>query len=247
MSSNLRIHIVPIGFEFRRVTEPIIKMQADKAYLITFRKNDSASKFFSEIKRELNEKFRHIKIEEVFIDIWDLHACIEKFREIILSEKRNHVYINVSTGTKITSIAGMLSCMLWGAIPYYAPVSYPHPKKVKIPTEHVLDSEILPVYDINKPKNEYMKILNLMKTNEGKLRKSKMILELENMKILRTKDEEGNELTGPAKHSQLRALLDPMEKVWHYVKVESSGRRSEVILTEQGETALKIFGCEDMN
>jgi len=43
------------------------------------------------------------------------------------------------------------------------------------------------------------------------------------------------------KHSQLRAILNPLEKVWGYVKVEYSGR-SEVILTEQGKAALRIFG-----
>src|SRR3989344_5218468 len=106
MSVNLRIHIAPVGFEFLRVTEPLIRMQADKVYLITYEKDDKAAKFFSQIKKELGQKYRHIKVEEVFVDIWNLYDCIEKFREIILSEKNNHVYINVSTGTKITAIAG---------------------------------------------------------------------------------------------------------------------------------------------
>lgn len=97
-----------------------------------------------------------------FLDIWNLYECIEKFREIILDEKGNHVYINVSTGTKITAIAGMLSCMLWDAYPYYAPVSYPTKETKILPTEHVQDSDILPVYDIKKPKSEFMLILSLL-------------------------------------------------------------------------------------
>src|SRR5579864_6987817 len=146
MSGNLRIHIVPVGFEFLRVTEPLIRMQADKVYLVTYQEDDNATKFFAKIKKELSQKYRHIKVEEVFIDIWDLYECIQKFREIILLEKGNHVYINVSTGTKITAIAGMLSCMLWDAVPYYAPVRYPSSQEIEMPTEQVLDPESLPVY-----------------------------------------------------------------------------------------------------
>ncbi len=33
-----------------------------------------------------------------------------------------------------------------------------------------------------------------------------------------------------------------MESDWNYIRVEASGRRSEVFLTEQGRNALKIFG-----
>jgi len=246
MSANLRIHIAPVGFEFRRVTEPLIRMQADKVYLITYGEDDAGTKFFSQIKKELSQNYKHIQVKEVFLDIWNLYECIEKFREIILNEKGNHVYINVSTGTKITAIAGMLSCMLWDAYPYYAPVSYPTKQTKALPTEHVQDSDILPVYEIKKPKPVILLILSLLQLHNGVMRKSKIIRELEEKKIIRTTDESGKELKGPAKHSQLRALLDPMEMEWHYVTVEASGRRSEVSITEQGKTALRIFGQEEI-
>ena len=44
------------------------------------------------------------------------------------------------------------------------------------------------------------------------------------------------------KHSQLRALLEPMIRDWNYIRVESQGQRSTVILTAQGVSALRIFG-----
>lgn len=248
MNSNLRIHIAPVGYDFRRVTEPLINMHADKVYLVTHKPDDDASKFYSQIKKELSERYRHIQIVEVFIDIWNLFECIGKFREIILAEKPNHVYINVSTGTKITAIAGMLSCMMWKTNPYYAPVAYPHPKKIEeLPTEQVDPVEHLPVYDIIKPESEYLVILNFLNDNEGRVRKSTLIEYLEDKKILRKTDDQGREYEGPAKHSQLRAFLDPMDEKWNYITVEARGRRSEVIMTEQGETALKIFGCESEN
>lgn len=38
--------------------------------------------------------------------------------------------------------------------------------------------------------------------------------------------------------------MDSLEKGWDFILVESSGSRSEVSLTEQGDIALKIFGVE---
>ncbi|MCE7736978.1 MAG: hypothetical protein GPJ54_18985 [Candidatus Heimdallarchaeota archaeon] len=246
MSKNLRVHIAPVGFQFRRVTEPLIKMRADTVYLVSYKNDDKAKEYYSSILNELSKKYNHIKIVEVFIDIWDLYECIEKFRDIIKNEAGNTTYINVSTGTKITAIAGMLSCMMWNAIPYYAPVSY-----IKSEDDSVSHSElvgepiILPNYEINKPRAEYMLILHLIKQNGGKQKKFQLIQKLEEIDIIRLKDESKESLSKAAKHSQLRALLDPMENDWKYIKIKSAGRLSIVSITEQGETALKIFGFEE--
>jgi CRISPR locus-related DNA-binding protein len=244
MSKNLRVHIAPVGFEIRRVVEPLTKMLADKVYLVTLGgEDDAAKKFITLIKRDLAQNYEHIKLEEVFVDVWDPYECIAKFREIILKERGNHVYINVSTGTKITAIAGILSCMLWGATPYYARVSYPEPKITDLPrTEHVQEPDVLPVYKINKPRREFLLILSFLKDAGGRLRKVHLIKKLEAVGIIGLRDETKTEFSQSAKHSQLRAILDPMEKEWGFVIVEARGRRSEVSLTEQGQTALKIFG-----
>lgn len=242
MSLNLRIHIVPVGYEFRRVTEPLIDMQADKVYLITHAEDDHVANFFSKIKEELANKYSHIHVCEVFLDVWDLYACIEKFREIISKEKGNHIHVNVSTGTKITAIAGMLSCMMWKAQPYYAPVSYQDRTIIDLPTEQVEKVTIFPTYGIKKPKPVYMQILNLLQQHGDIMRKSKLIEKLEDAHVIREVGDSGKMLTGSAKHSQLRSLLDPMEREWNLISVEASGRRSEVHITQQGKTALKIFG-----
>lgn len=218
-------------------------MQADKAYLISYAENDAAAKFFRQIVKHLDDNYEHIKVEEILLDIWNLYACIEKFREIILSEKGNHIYINVSTGTKITAIAGMLACMLWEATPYYARVSYPSTKESDtLQTEHVLEPDILPTYEINKPRAEFMLVLSLINQCGGRIRKAELIQKLERLNIIHPRDESRKEFTEGAKHSQLRAILEPMETEWKYVRIESSGRRSEVFLTDQGDAALRIFG-----
>lgn len=74
---------------------------------------------------------------------------------------------------------------------------------------------------------------------------ARLIEKLEALGIIRLKDENRSVLTEAAKHSQLRTILSPLETEWKYIRIEASGRRSEVIITEQGETALRIFGLQD--
>ena len=179
------------------------------------------------------------------MDLWDLYECIKKYREIIQKEnkEKNHVYVNISTGSKITSIAGMLSCMSWGAIPYYVHVAYPSPKESKkIPLMKIKNIYDLPVYEINKPPSTNLKILKILNENKKKMRKSSLIAALENEGIIEQKESPGSKFTIHAKHSQLRAILATMENVWKFVEIFAHGKQSDVILTEQGEKALKIFG-----
>ena len=242
MATPLRVHIAPIGFEFRRVTVPLIHMRADKVYLVKYKNGDEAANFYGQIEGELGQKYKHIQTEDVQLDIWDLYECIGKFREIMLQEKENHVYVNVSTGTKITAIAGMLSCMLWNAQPYYAPVSYEGRKRIVEVSELVSDPVTFPAYGIHKPKPESMLILDLLRRHDGTMEKRRIIKELEAVGIIKKATDGEDDLSASAKHSKLRSLLDPMIRDWSLVSVRGSGRKSEVSIEPQGETALKIFG-----
>lgn len=84
-----------------------------------------------------------------------------------------------------------------------------------------------------------MTSMSIIKANKGKISKKELIEELQGLKII--------PLYPPSQprsspHSRLRAILDPLEKHWQFVEVKSRGRRSEVSLTEQGKSALRIFG-----
>ena len=246
MSTDLRIHIVPVGYDSSRVSIPLIDKKADKVFFIRHtsdKKNESV--YFEKIKKDL-KKLKQVKIEQRFLNIWDLYDCLEEYRKIILNEKSNNVYVNVSSGTKITAIAGMLSCMSWRAIPYYARVEYPAQRKIKkITNEVVEETTDLPVYTINKPEKNFMIILNILKENNNKIRKRDLIEELELLEIIKPKETTVDHFSIHAKHSQLRAILSPMENDWKFIKTESRGRRSEVFLNDQGKRALRIFGIDD--
>jgi hypothetical protein len=121
--------------------------------------------------------------------------------------------------------------------PYYAKKDY---SKSGTEKEEIQGIVMLPVLEIRKPKVAHLIVLSILDKTGGRMRKRELIQELVKLKIIRPK--ENSKLTVAAKHSQLRAILNPLEKEWGYVKIEYSGRRSEVILTQQGKSALRIFG-----
>lgn len=147
------MHIAPVGFDpAERVIGPLLQYRADKVYLVSRSKDDSASGKMKEVKDFL-KKHPHIEVREVYANIWDLFSCLEKLREIFESEKGNHIHINVSTGSKIISIAGMLGCMLWKGAPYYAKLNYEDggPASKHVDARKVKETEFHPVYQINMP------------------------------------------------------------------------------------------------
>jgi hypothetical protein len=71
------------------------------------------------------------------------------------------------------------------------------------------------------------------------MKKRKLIEYLKNQDVI------DSELSAAAKHSRLKVLLGPMAVGSldnPLVEVEYRGRQSNVILTNQGESTLKIFG-----
>ena len=200
---TLRVHIAPVGYDFNRVSDPLIKGKADRVYFILHESDRGQSKFLAHIKTELKKKLPTIETREHYLDIWNLYKCIQKIREIISKEKGNSIFINVSTGTKITAIAGMMACMSFGATPYY--VKFVHPSENAIKTirrDEVFDKEELPVFEMNKPKQIYLDILALLATNKNKMKKKYLIEELVKMNLIRTKDEKNKDLSIHSKHSQ---------------------------------------------
>lgn len=238
MTKNLRVHIVPVGYDTTRITNPLLEKRADKVYFIRHTE-DTKSSYFDFITKELDGK--GIDITEEFVNIWNLFQCIEKFKEIVTSEKDNHVYVNVSSGSKITAIAGMLTSMLIPKIePYYVHIEYSSVTTRKIKEDVVKTSINLPVFEINQPPKEYLTTLCILSQNDS-LKKSQLIEELEHAEIIKQKDLDKPFFSAHAKHSQLRAILDPMEHDWDFIQVTGKGKRSRVKITPQGTYALNMF------
>ena len=238
MESQLRIHVAAIDHHIERITEPMITLRADKAYIVTYGENDAAAEFLKKTKKIL--KKHRIPFEVIFVNIWNLMECVEKFRDLIIQEKNNKVFFNVSTGTKISCISAMLSCMIWNCEPYYAKPDY---REIKIPKKIVVEeiNEIvsMPIYKIIAPRSEYLQILTILQQNKGTVKKRYLIEELKKLEVIEPVGKQS--LSKPAEHGQLKTILDPMIKMG-YVYVETVGRNSIVTITPQGQNALKIFG-----
>jgi hypothetical protein len=239
MRTPLRVHICPVGFEVQRVADPLGRMRADKAYLVSYRADDPAHQCVSRIKEILLKENSGIQVIEEYVNIWNLVECITKFKEIIRKERGNAVFINVSTGTKVTAIAGTIVSMLEGSTPYYAKVDHAQQRQI-IPTREKVEEPFeVPVYGLHPPRPEALRVLEFVEKSGGSVRKKDLIKKLREIEIIRPVTK--TDLSPAAAHSQLRALLDPLEREWHFVKVESRGRSSKVSLTEQGTIGLRIF------
>ncbi len=245
-----RIHIAPVGFEVQRITEPIESERADRVYLVTRSDRDAAAPFVEEVVRRLGRLAWPVDVRVVRTDLWNVFGALASFRAIFDAERRTDrtaadvvpIRVNVSTGTKITAIAGTLACMLWKGEPYYVQVSraWYSGRTPRVATVHDVVERVDPVgvYALRAPAAELVEVLEALERRGGSLRKHELIRELG----LDRPAPESHAPTSPqAQHGRLRRRLDPLEQRWGFVRSEAPGPRARVALTEQGRLAVAIF------
>ena len=74
------------------------------------------------------------------------------------------------------SIAGTMACMIWKGTPYYAHMEYNDKTDPEdcLPDEDVKTIDEIPVYSINKPKDESLAILKIL-SNEKIMKKNRFL------------------------------------------------------------------------
>jgi hypothetical protein len=248
---HARIHVAAVGFEVERVTEPILRDRADRAYLLTRETSDAAQPFVDEVLRRLAAAPRPIDVRLRRTTIWDVFGALAELRSVFEVEGRLDrrapevipLRVNVSTGTKITAIAGTLACMLWKGEPYYAQVSRAWYSELTPRVRPVNDvvSRIDPVavYALRSPAPELVEVLEALERRGGELRTRELIRELA---LDRPAEGSGHVLSPQAQHSRLRSRLEPLEGRWGFVSTDFRGTRGRVRLTDQGRLALALFG-----
>lgn len=228
----LRIHIAPVGFEVLRVTEPLLRMRADRAYLLTLAPDDAAREYWEKVHQTLQRQYKGLEVKDVFVNPWDLHAVIRAYGGVVRTESAsgNFVFVNVSTGTKITAMAGLLASMFWGATAYYARTSYEEGTE----TVHGIDTLPAPRFEV-LPKRE-RDLLLLIKREGRPLAKDELI------KVLRKAEQlppEG-ELSVPSTYRRLDQQLSPLIER-KFVRVTGVRRAARIELTEEGWAALLLI------
>jgi hypothetical protein len=245
------VHIVPVGFEVERITEPLERERVDRVYLVTRPPPDAAATFLDAVERRLRRARWPIDVRVVRTELWDSFAAVAAYRAIFEAEGRldRHapgvlpIRVNVSTGTKITAIAGTLACMLWNGEAYYVQVSRSwysdRPPTARAVHDAVERVEPVPVYELRAPAPELIEVLEALRRRGGSLRKRELLRELG---LDRSRPDGGSALSPQAQHGRLARRLEPLELRWGFVATDARGPRARVRLTDQGRVALTLFG-----
>jgi len=246
-----RVHISPVGFEIDRVVEPLIRMEADKVYLFA-EGNENADKlkhFIGEISKRLENESIEIEQRGWELKHIELYATLREYRRIIDEEAGNDIFINVSTGSKIHAIAGMIASMIFKKddlkiMPYYVvPEKYADSPSNNVQyTSGCKEIKTLPNYRIEKPSDDIMDVL--MKISEiektGTPVTKKILIEvLEKANIQLTADKESRNDAGKYNALQ-RKYLKPLTD-WGYIRLDERSKRPRIELTEEGRNALMFL------
>ena len=159
----------------------------------------------------------------------------------IICSQTGHIFIVIFSANQIRLLANPINPIM--------NESKVHTRNYELPTHSCIaswtETKTKPVYSINKPKSEslaVLRILDNMKDGEGRpkmMKKGRLIDELEKAGII------DKNLSIGAKHSKLKGLLNSITIAGSdnpLVEVEYKAKHSNVILTTQGESTLKIFG-----
>ena len=262
--SRLRVHIAPLGFEVDRIVLPAVRLKADTIYLLVHsnRSEDKAKLFEDEIRQRLAES--GIEARSEYADRSSLFGMLRAVKGIIQGDtgKNNDIYVNVSSGSKIQSIACMMACMMWNdagnLTPYYAePEMYASPRPAtqrrakKHGTSAALESvqissglkdvTELPKYRIQIPKADLIKAMGIINSSSGgRIKKSDMAEEAEKVGIITVNSKEENRESARLV-SLAKNIVDPLTNDWKFLRTEKVGRTRWVSLTEEGKNAAEFL------
>jgi hypothetical protein len=241
--AKLRVHIVPLGFEIDRILLPAQQMKADKIWLLRHDNpaQDKAKSYSDKIIKEF--KKNKIQVEFAEANRNDVFNILKIVKEIFEKEKENDIYVNVSSGSKIQAIACMMACMLFkecNVTPYYAePESYPatQGKQQSIGLKNIVP---LPKYEIQKPKQELIDALKIIKSHDGKITKKEMALLAEEAKIITIGARDENQ--SQARFASLdKNIIEPLKNDWGFIEIEKIGRNRWIKITEEGRNAAEFL------
>ena len=231
-----RVHVMPVGYEYERIVTPAEHFQADRVVLIGHEKDTKDSKGRHKRDRVIEAlDERDISHEEVYCDIFDLYSSLGTIAEIISTHADDDVYVNISTGSKVTAVAGMIASMVLGANTYYVKA-----EDYTDDPSSITDVDNLPKYPIDAPDKEQVSVLEFIDTwiqYEGPPTKGEVIhfSEKENLAYIRQNVE------SKGKYRLLDTnIVEPLkERGW--VQEAKQGRNKVLSLTDDGIAALQAF------
>ena len=245
-----RVQIVPLGFEYERLRKPIFEWKADTVVAVAYGDSEASVPYLDELLAELERNDR-IALEVRRCDIFDLYDTLGTVAEAIHDHEGDEVYVNLSGGSKITAIAGMLACMATGATPIYARPDY-GPEAEEVPPEPLHDAVertfSLPTYPIESPSATHVAFLDFVAERTGEEDATGRYLGASKKELVAFAREEGFRFVAESSAETEKGLyrlldrhvVDPLRERG-YVETEKVGRRKYLTLTDAGENALRAY------
>lgn len=232
-----RIHIAPLGYEDERIYKPIINEDADKAILLVHEDDENESlgaECRERVETALEEE--SIEYEARKCDIFDLKEALGEFQNLIYQHQADAVFVNISTGSKITAISGMLACMMAGGRPYYVK---PEDYGESTVSEGVEDTFTVSAYPIEPPNEEIIKVLEFIQEENDKgddviIGDINNFVNDKNLSLVQGIERQDSDNIYDLVRSNLIAPLSERE----FIRVQRIGNEKRITLTEQGERVL---------
>lgn len=260
-----QIHITFNSQEDKRITKPIIENPPNKLYYFTAyikktQQKDVNLDFYKKNVKLLKEKIPSLEIIQKQADYTNYIEIIQEISKIIKFERdinnNCNIFINVSSGSKMTSIASIEASKLWECDIYYLYSSMydPHGEGPRHSGKfHIIRPITFP---INKPDERYVELLKLITQLIKKRYKNKdynaktkkfvymknLINELElNGLIELDRENENPSYRKSALYMKARNILNPLIKDLKYIELTDDKRNKKVFLTDRGKDILDIF------
>lgn len=249
MQAPERVHVAPQGFERDRIVEPARRLKADSLVLLNWG-GGAQPDFFENVIEDLEES--GIDTDVRSCEIYDMYEVIRVVTTVVQEHKDDQVYVNISTGTKISAIGGMIACMVTDAVPYYVrPESHgdstdADPTPVSHGVEEIVE---LPAYPIDGPDHQHVWILEYLYRHGPCSKKALIQAGKGDGKELAIGDTEFPlpflaDSKADSRKSEYRLLdsriLEPLSEKG-FIELEEVGRRTDVDLTPEGENVVTAF------
>ncbi|SDY20313.1 HFX_2341 family transcriptional regulator domain-containing protein [Halobellus clavatus] len=235
-----RVHIVPLGYEYERVTVPAVRMRADRVHLVYHEGDDPDERpgYYEDIHADLRAAGIEID-DDTVCDIFDLYDTLRTIAELIQANRAHDVYVNLAAGGKVTAIAGMIACMVTGeAEPIYVSAAeYGQDKEVPV-AKDVTSVSRLPTYPIQAPSRDPLVLLQYI-VEEGPVTKQECIEFAVAAGIDPLAQHSADDTRGLYRLLDSH-LLDSL-RADEYVETYKQGRNKYVQATTEGENTLDAF------
>jgi len=238
-----RVHVVAHGWEVARIVDPLYELKADKIVLILPHNEAFVADFEYEMLEDLEANDR-IDVETRTANLYDLDSTLQTITQAVKDHEDDEVYINVSTGTQIAAIAGMMAAQTAEATPFYVQITPDNPDEDEVwtPDEPIFstagETTELPVFELQGPSTEQLQILGFLHGNDG-VTKKELIEHAEEAELPFIMNTEAESDEGRYRVLDSH-IINPLTEN-EYITVEKAGREKQVSITQRGIDALAAF------